>query len=199
MSSGIRNIEIDPDFLYHRVTALTIDRIILDGKIKAKKYIKDPVSEDRGKNTSNGTRFISCCKYLPDLVHSSNSSYREFIAGQYAFVIKDIDAIEAKFVEKNFGYYRMLSRLPINKRYSAWCDEYQIKDYIPLDQVVGIKIPNRKCEFSRYSMSYPKETRGIDFFLEKMESVGGNFPFIDVEEKKLIEKDTIKEYIKQMI
>ncbi len=198
MSSGIRNIEINQDFLYHRVTATTIDRIILDGGIRAKKYIKGEVFEDKGKNTANGTRWISLAKYMPDLVWSHNSSYREFIAGQYAFVIENVEAVKTEFVERNFGYYRMLSRLPINKRYSAWCDEYQVKDYIPLDKVVGIKIPNRKCSFSKYCMSYPKDTRGIDFFLEKMESVGGNFPFIDVEEKKIIEKDTIKEYIRQM-
>lgn len=198
MSSGIRNIEIHPDFLYHRVTALTIDKIILDGRICAKKYIKDFVTEDRGKNTNNGNRYISCCKYRPELVHSSSSSYREFIQGQYAFVIENVDAIETQFVEKDFRYYRMLSRLPFGKRYSSWCDEYQVKDYISLDQVIGIKIPDRKCSYSRYCMSYPKETRGIDSFLEKMESVGCNFPFIDVEEKKLIEKDKIKEYIKEM-
>jgi len=198
MSEGIRNIEINPDFLYHRVTELTIDRIILDGKISAKKYITGPVPEDRGKHTFNGTRYISLAKHLPE-VCSYESSYREFIAGQYAFVIDDIDAIETKFVEANFDYYRILSRLPINKRYSAWRDEYQVRDSIPLDKVIGIKIPNKGYVHSRRCASYPKETRGIDMFLEKMESVGGNFSFIDIEEGKLIEKNKIKEYIKEMI
>lgn len=61
---------------------------------------------------------------------------------------------------------------------------------------MGIKIPSKNLVYSYLCPSYIDSNRGIDYFLEKMESVGGNFPFIDVEEEKIIEKEKIKEYIK---
>lgn len=47
MSCGIRNIEINPELLYHRVTADKIDRIILAGGIFARKYLKSEIKKER--------------------------------------------------------------------------------------------------------------------------------------------------------
>lgn len=115
--------------------------------------------------------------------------------GQYAFVIEDVEAIKAKFIEDNYRFYGKLAKLPIKKRYSVWKDEYQVRDFIPLDKVVGVKIPSKNNIFSDYCPSYIDDGKGIDFFLKQMESVNGNFPFIDIDDKKIIEKEHIKEYI----
>ncbi len=195
MSCGVRNIEINPEFLYHRVTADKIDRIILAGGIYARRYLKSEIKKERGTSW-NGDYYISLAKYQKGVDLSYDSCYRNFIQGQYAFVIQDIDAIPTRHVDSYFQLYQKLANLPIKRRYSHYIDEYQVKGKISLSHVVGIKIPSKNLVYSYLCPSYIDSNRGIDYFLEKMESVGGKFPFIDVEEEKIIEKENIKEYIK---
>lgn len=198
MGTGITDIEINPDWFYHRVSGDNIDKFILSGSIKAKRYLKGETIKERG-SSSNGSYYISLAKYKKDLEKSYHSSYRHFIRGQYAFVIEGVTAIETELINGDFTFYRKLAKLPVKKRYSVWEDEYQVKKEISLDKVVGIKIPSRNPIYSWFFPNYLDSNRGIDFFLEKMELVGGDFPFIDLEEKKMIEKGKIKEYIKGVI
>lgn len=195
MTFGIKNIEINPDWFYHRVTGNNIEKFILSGSIKAKKYLAEE-PKIKSESFSNGSYYICLAKYDKALDKSYDSCYKAFIKGQYAFVIDGVDTIKTEFIGNEYSaLYKLLNKLPIKKRYSCWKDEYQVKKEISLDKVLGIKIPSRVAWFSPFAPAYTDKNRGIDFFLEKMESVGGDFPFIDIEEKKIIEKDKIKEYI----
>lgn len=199
MYSGIKSIEINPDWFYHKVTGNNIEQFILSGSIRAKRYFTEK-QKIKSESFSNGSYYICLAKYDKELEKSYNSCYKAFIKGQYAFVIDGVDAIKTKFIEnEDSSLYKFLNKLPMKKRYSCWEDEYQVKKEISLDKVIGIKIPNRIPWFSSVAPAYIDKNRGIDFFLKKMESVGGDFPFIDIEEKKMIEKKKIKEYIKGMI
>lgn len=191
---GITNIEINPDWLYHAVNSFTIDKIIASGKIKSKRNMKKSKVPFRAlNNVWNGPYYISLVKRMPDLVN--NNSYKTYIQDQYALILEDLDAI--KTVHKNNNdFWKIISKLPIKKRYSFWKDEYQVKDFISIDKVVGIKIPCKgDAVWTRLCYGYENEAERIDDFLEKMDSVNGDFPFIDVEAGKMIDKDHVKEYI----
>lgn len=189
---GIRNIEINPDWYYHRVTADTIDKIILSGSIKPR-ILTDKNNIIRYETTWNGQFYISLSKNLSEIYY--NSSYKNFIDGQYAFVIDNIDAIKCVHIDNESELYKIISKLPIKKRYSCWKDEYQVKGEIPFDKIVGIKLPNKKSFWSRDCIGYLEEDLGITAFLEKFNAVDVDLSFIDLEEGKIIDKDQIKEYI----
>lgn len=189
---GIKNIHINPDWYYHNVTPWTIDKIILSGSIKCKKLIEKDSFSNR-ESTWNGGHYISLAKNLSEIYY--DSSYKNFIDSQYAFVIEGIDTIKCTQIENNSSLYRIISKIPMKKRYSCWKDEYQVNGVISFDKIIGIKIPNRCAFLSDYCDNYSVEDLGINLFLTKMNSVGGNFPFIDVEKGKIIDKDEIKEYI----
>lgn len=189
----VSSIKINPEWLYHRVTENTIDKIVRSGGICSRKKIKEgPGLEFR--NGCNGKYYISLAKKMDNLT-LYNGAYRNFIDGQYALVVDNIDAIKTITVNRNCSYYRKLCNLSITKRYSVWADEYQVKDFIPLENIIGIKIPNPKSAYSSYCVNYDRKTRGINIFLEQYDSVECNLPFIDIEEGKRIEKESIKEYI----
>ncbi len=194
MESGIRNLEISPNWFYHRVTEETIGKVVRSGGICSKRRIVNLMenNDEILENSYNGNAFISLSKRIDKI--TSYSSYSNFIADSYALIIENVSAIKTIPIDQYFDVYRNLAKLPIKIRFSYWNDEYQVKDFIPLDKIIGIKIPNKHARYSEYCPSY-LENRGIDFFLEQYQEANCNLPFIDVEEKKIIEKEKIKEYI----
>ena len=192
MFMGIRNIKINPEWYYHRVTVDTIDKTILSGSIKPR-LLTDKNSIINFETTWNGQFYVSLAKNLSEIYY--DSSYKNFIDGQYAFVIDNIDAVKCVHIDNESELYKIICKMPLKKRYSCWRDEYQVKGEIPLDKIIGIKIPNKKALWSRYCIGYLEEDLGISSFLRKFNAVGSNLPFIDLEAGKIIDKDNIKEYI----
>ena len=78
---------------------------------------------------------------VPDKLKGETVLYKKIIAGSYALILEDIEVVPTIYKKDNYEYWRFLSTILKNKQYSAYLDEYQAKDAIGLDKVVGIKVP----------------------------------------------------------
>lgn len=190
----IRNLDINPDWFYHQITPYSMKDILMSGKILSKRK--------RGQNKLsfdysgwNGLDYISIAKY-DDSVNVYASSYIRFIRSQYAFVLDGISADKTIYKEKNYNFWRRIAENPLcKKRYSCYEDEWQVKDYISTDKIIGIKIPEQDMFASHGMPVYCNEDLSINLFLDELALCNVELPFIDVDNKKLIEKDSIKQYI----
>ena len=191
----IQNIQINPDWFYHKIDdSVVLKNILDDGAILSMRR--------RGyrKNDSfcwNGLDYISVAKRSTDFnISCYYSSYKSIISGQYAFVLENIDVSSTHFKKGNYDFWRTISRCFPSRRYSCYKDEYQVKDSIPIDKVVGIKIPT-KCEL-RYNSYFPIYTSKdcfVDSFLQVLVDEESNLPFIDVDEGLQMDKSDIKKYM----
>ena len=187
--SEIKNIKINKDWLYHAVNSKVIDKIVLSGGIKSKKKIKEYGGKVRkGNNLCNGNHYISLSKKSDD----KGTSYKTYSEGSFALIVDDVDAVKAE--QKEFDIlWEKISKLPLKKRYSFWKDEYQVKDEIPLDKVVGIKIPSK--DYSFWPKTEEEKKQEIERFIKKVEALDVDIPYIDVDEEKQIDQDSIRDYM----
>ena len=118
----IRKIEINPNWFYHQVRFEKMPNILKNNAILSKRLQGDNTITS---NTWNGLGYISLSK--KDENYIWKSSYRRFISPSYAFIFKKIETIETEYVEDDYEYYRHISNLSSNKRYSIYEDEYQKK------------------------------------------------------------------------
>lgn len=141
----------------------------------------------------NGRNYISLSKRMDIKEGTSwcDYSYHYFSDNHYAYVIDNVKAIKAIYIKEYYDFFAALSQLPIPIRYSFYQDEYQVKNEIPLEKIVGIKIPNLQSDF----VSFEQNSMVLDNLLNTMNMTGYSFPFIDVENKKMIEKKKIKDYM----
>ncbi len=192
MNMGIQNMEIHSDWFYHRLKEEDFDKIILSGGL----YSKRKLGKKENKNlSSNGRDFISLSKRIAikEGTHISDYSYPYYIDWHFGYVIEGVDAIKTRYIKSYQPLHTFLKKLPINRRYSFFYDEYQVRDEIPLEKIVGIKIPNLSSDF--LDLIHSEET--LEYLLEKMELTGYSFSFIDIENKKRIEPNKIKQYMKR--
>ncbi|MBE6157474.1 MAG: hypothetical protein E7160_01620 [Firmicutes bacterium] len=189
---GIKNIEINEEWLYHAVNSRVIDKIVLTGHILSrnmqKKYGLRP---KKGNNIWNGNHFISLSKKNEE----TGSSYTHYSQGLFALIVDDVDAIKTEQKHPDI-VWEYVSKLPINKRYSYWKDEYQVRDAIPLDKVVGIKIPSKKDGFWPV-LDHAENEEEMKKFIDKVEKLDFDVPYIDVDEGKVIEQDSIRDYMRK--
>ena len=185
----IRKIEINPDWFYHQIRFESLPLILKDNAIISKRMQGyDKVTS----NIWNGLDYISLAK--KDTSYIWKSSYKRFISPSYAFIFNEIEALETEYVEEPCEYRKHLSKLSSDKRYSVYEDEYQIKNKISLDKVIGIKIPN--TDINRYPREfYNKKDCAINEFLNILDGKMMEVPFIDVDKKLQIDKKDIKKYI----
>ena len=189
--SMIKSIDINPDWFYHRMQLEKLEDILNTGAILSRRKLG---YQKMNHTTWNGLDYISLSKREEELIW--NSSYNRFISSSYAFVLGSIPAEKTEYIEdNNYELWRKLSKLLPNKRFSPYEDEYQVKDEISLDTVVGIKIPDRDKKFS--SVEYYKEKDwAIDVVLKKLGSNLESVPFVDVNEGLQIDRCDIKKYMK---
>ncbi len=187
MSNGISNIVINPNWFYHRLNEEDFGKIILSGGLKSARM------QGVRNGFWNGYDFISLAKKIDRIGNftSPDYSYGCLIASSYAYVIKDIKAVKARYIKNHHKFCYSLSNLPIPIRFSYWLDEYQARDEIPLEKIIGIKIPYLQSD------SIESDKMILSHLLEKMDLLGCAFPFIDVEHKKRIEPNRIEQYIKR--
>ena len=185
----IRKIKINPNWLYHQVRFEKMPNILKNNAILSKRLQGyDKITS----NVWNGLDYISLSK--KDENYIWKSSYRRFISSSYAFIFDEIEAIETEYVEDNYEYFQNISNLSFDKRYSVYEDEYQVKDEISIDKVIGIKIPN--TDINRYPREfYNKKDCAINEFLNILDGKMMEVPFIDVDKKLQIDKKDIKKYI----
>ena len=184
----IRKIKINPNWLYHQVRFEKLPNILKNKAILSKSRQGDNTITS---NAWNGLDYISLSK--KDKNYIWKSSYRRFISPSYAFIFNGIEAIETEYVEDDYEYYRLISNLSSNKRYSIYEDEYQIKNKIALDKVIGIKIPN--ADINHYPREFhDRKDCAIDEFLKIIDGKM-QVPFIDIDNELQIDKKDIKKYL----
>ena len=184
----IRKIEINPNWFYHQVRFEKMPNILKNNAILSKRLQGyDKITS----NVWNGLDYISLSK--KDKNYIWKSSYRRFISPSYAFIFNGIEAIETEYVEDDYEYYRLISNLSSNKRYSIYEDEYQIKNKISLDKVIGIKIPN--ADINHYPREFhDRKDCAIDEYLKIIDGKM-QVPFIDIDNELQIDKKDIKKYL----
>lgn len=184
----IRKIKINPNWLYHQIRFEKMPNILKNNAILSKRLQGyDKITS----NVWNGLDYISLSK--KDTNYIWKSSYRRFIFPSYAFIFNGIEAIETEYVEDDYEYWRHISNLFSNKRYSIYEDEYQIKNKIGLDKVIGIKIPN--ADINHYPREFhDRKDCAID---ELLNTIDGKMqvPFIEIDNELQIDRKDIKKYL----
>lgn len=185
----IKSIDVNLDWFYHRIWLDNLKGIVDKKAIlsKRKQNRQIPFPEQW-----NGNDYISLAKRDVGLIY--NSSYKKIIAGSYALIVEDVKAIPTIFKEKNYEYWRFISTIFLNKRYSIYLDEYQVKDIIDIDKVIGIKVPEEPTGYIPGTLFEEKDC-AIDEILNIIDGKLPEVPFIDVEKKLQIDKSEIKQYL----
>lgn len=184
----IKKIRINPNWLYHQVRFEKLPNILKNNAILSKRRQGDNTITS---NAWNGLDYISLSK--KDGNYIWNSSYRRFISSSYAFIFDEIEAIETEYVEDNYDYFQNISNLSFDKRYSVYEDEYQVKDKIAIDKVIGIKIPDTNIKHYPREF-YDRKDCAIDEFLNIIDGKL-QVPFIDIDNELQIDKKDIKKYL----
>ena len=83
--------------------------------------------------------------------------------------------------------------MSFDKRYSVYEDEYQVKDKIAIDKVIGIKIPDTNIKHYPREF-YDRKDCAIDEFLNIIDGKL-QVPFIDIDNELQIDKKDIKKYL----
>lgn len=186
----IKKIAINSDWFYHRIQLEKLEDILNTGAILSRRKQR---YRKMNHTTWNGLDYISLAKREESVW---NSSYKRFISSSYAFILAGIPVKDTKYIEGyNYELWRQLSKLFPGRRFSPYEDEYQAKDKISLDAVIGIKIPDKEKEFSSVEF-YKEKDCAIDTVLNMIGSNLEGIPFIDINEGLQIDKSDIKKYMK---
>ena len=143
-------------------------KIIESGGIKSlnKRGVKDI-------GLFNGRNYISVCSWDDDISHDitdNKSAFNGWIFNCPCFIIEGIDAIKCEPYHLNYDSE--------SERVSQFEDEWHVKDYIPLDKIIGIGLPLTNERF----ISQNKEV------LDKIMEYAGNYNWIILEsDESLIE------------
>ena len=116
------------------------ESILKDGKILAGNQINSYLPY---KENCNEGAYVS----LLELSRSSFDAVRAFLENNITFIIKPSDkAIKTMFIS-DFEWAEIKEKYKsfdnFNQRYSSIDEEYQVKDYVSLDDVCGIYVPFR--------------------------------------------------------
>lgn len=123
----------------------TMIEIIKSGGLKSKRKLKI-VNLYIGYN---GNDYISLCNKednsMYDLFSDNINAYEDYIYSNFCFIISDeIDAIKTNTFSRHEQYVSYMDFLSIAQgdvRYSDMFDEWQVKDEIKLDKIIGIGLP----------------------------------------------------------
>lgn len=117
--------------------------IIQSGAIKSRRL--QGVTSEFG---FNGDDYISICSKEDEKEYSKYpiNAYDRYISNSFCFIISDdIPAIKVRYIEvyNDFDFETILERMieKPEQRYSDMFDEWQVKDEINLNHIIGIGIP----------------------------------------------------------
>ena len=180
---NIECIDIDSNWFYRRLTPEQLYEFVRSkGILSARKLSKKNNTECISYGW-NGVDYISLSRRIKNI---SMSSYQFFNKGNYSIIINTDKAKKTHCINVPLS----IANLPISIRFSIWKDEYQVKDSIPLEDMIGIKIPEKSITPLNI---YLKQ---LSYYLSIMEETDFYLPFIDIEEKKKISDTKVKEYLK---
>ena len=191
----IKNLEINADWLYHRVDARKLHKIIKSGGLKARRRLSREDRRGLENGVWNGGHYVSFAKKA----EGDNTAYNHYITGEFAFIYDDnMNAVKTK-VKPVGSIFETIAKLPISKRFSRWEEEYQVKDFAPFGNLVGIKIPHGERFLGVYDKTENYQKRQLDKILKVLDEEEFDVPFIDVEEGKIVPKELLGDYLDNKI
>lgn len=141
---------------------ITMINIIESGGIKSKRKLKI----NNLYVGYNGSDYISLCNKednsMYNFFYDNMNSYEDYIYSNFCFIVSDeINAIKTKKFDikgKYVSYMQFYSLAQGDIRYSDMFDEWQVKDEINMDKIIGIGLPfnlvfsykNSDQEFKKY-------------------------------------------------
>ena len=117
-------------------------RILESGGLKSNKLLHN--SKFGGYN---GIDYISVCSKQDINMYSNykTNAFFNYIYNNYCFIISDkVDAIKTNYIDSEaYDYHYILELMEHNPniRYSDMFDEYQVKDEIPSNYIIGVGFP----------------------------------------------------------
>ena len=178
--SEIKNLKINPEWLYHRIMPENFDKIIESGAILSKRKQMEqknsPIKIIERKVSYNGVDYISLSKNIPELTFYE-SSFKFYTWNLFSLVLENITPIKTIYTNKDINP-KILINSP--KRYSRWKDEFQVKDEISLSHAIAIKLPKKDAPYT----DELENQKNLDLLLDIMKNHDFFLPFIDLEEKK---------------
>lgn len=191
----IENLEINEDWLYHQIDAVKLAKIIKSGGLKARKLLS---KEDKRKSENgiwNGRHYISFAKKA----EGKDTAYDHYMSGEFALIFdSDIGAIKTK-VKPVGSIFETIAKLPTSKRFSRWKEEYQVKNFVPFDKVVGIKIPSGERFLAVYEDDEIYKKEQLEEILQTLDENNLDIPFMDIEEGKEVSKEDLEDYLDNKI
>lgn len=120
--------------------------ILKTGGIKCKRLLNLP---EIYECTCNGMDYVSICKKLSLEEYQESFMYEhafpEYVQNCFCFILSDeIDAITPERIPMNFWSSQELEEQSLkhpNKRFTDMCDEWQVKEIVPLSAIIGVGIP----------------------------------------------------------
>ena len=161
-------------FYYHGTDKENFLSILKTGEIKCRRLLdENNIEIDRTCRLTlpgcNGLEYISLCNTNDKSFIDKESAFSVFIVNHYCFIISDeIDAIKTIYRYDNDSmkrynkeYNKYLKDADSTEiRFSIMPDEYQIKERIPMNKIIGIGFPfwhyrNNLDELNRiFDLSY---------------------------------------------
>ena len=168
----MKNVKISNEWLYHKIDLDSFECILKDERIR-------PVNKNIFKTGFNGLNFVSFSKRGD--ISSLYSSYVYYILFQFALITESDKKIKTEKVDNSL--IRFLSLFPVNKRFSIYDDEYQIKGDIPISSVIAIKLPEGGTNI-----------KIVEEYVNLLDKYEKDIPFLDMDDKVLLDKKEVKDY-----
>ena len=166
----IKNLEINADWLYHRVDARKLHKIIKSGGLKARRRLSREDRRGLENGVWNGGHYVSFAKKA----EGDDTAYNHYIEGEFAFIYdSNMNAVKTK-VKPVGSIFETIAKLPISKRFSRWEEEYQVKDFAPFGNLVGIKIPHGQKFWGIGEDGKTYKKRQLDKILKVLDGFSSN-------------------------
>ena len=191
----VKNLKIDEDWLYHKLDARKLHKIIKSGGLKARRRLSREDRRGLENGIWNGGYYVSFAKKA----EGKDTAYDHYIEGEFAFIYdSNMNAVKTK-VKPVGSIFETIAKLPISKRFSRWKEEYQVKDFAPFGNLVGIKIPHGHRFLGVYESDEDYQKRQLNKILRVLDAEELDVPFIDVEEGKVVPKELLGDYLDNKI
>lgn len=141
--SDIYSIDYEPDineidcFLYHGLRNQNNNNK-LEGILKERKILA-------GKYLDNYSHYCDNCndgKYVSLINYNNSIEFDEFVKKNTCLIISPLcNAYKTKYLTFNEWFYMKENNIFVKNRYSYAVNEYQVKDFIPIEMIRAIGIP----------------------------------------------------------
>lgn len=178
-------------FFYHGTDLNSFMSILDTGEIKCRRLIeKEGIKTSRTLDPIfgvgyNGYEYISLCQ-LNNFSYNSESAYRVFVRNHYCFIISnEINAVKTVYVHSKEidEYYKeefitsLRNQFEGDLRFSNMQDEWQVRNRVSLNDIVGIGIPFNMLQYNNHNDIQRAIALAEIFHLDIVDT--SNFNFIE--------------------